>query len=107
LRKARRAAVTVGLGALTSYFLDLQLGRQRRQELKDRATGLLTTMREERAKTANSGHGDGDPTGGGMPSDPVPADVLVPDPSPIIPDLAEAEPADRAGRADLGPVGAV
>jgi hypothetical protein len=82
MRKARGAAVTVGIGALTSYFLDPQLGRQRRQDVAGKVTALLGAVRDERSATQRSAHGDSDPTGGAVPSEPLPSDVLptVPDP---------------------------
>lgn len=103
MRKARRTAFTVGVGALTSYFLDPQLGHQRRNELKDRVIGLAGTVREQRAAARTSDHGDGDPTGGGMPSEQVPGGRPT-----GYRDLAGTEPADRAVTgADLGAIGAV
>lgn len=78
MRKARGAAVTVGIGALTSYFLDPQLGRQRRQDVAGKVTELLGAVRDERSATQRSAHGDGDPTGGGVPCGPPTADVLLP-----------------------------
>jgi hypothetical protein len=87
MRKARGAAVTVGIGALTSYFLDPQLGRQRRQDVVGKVTALLGSVRDERSATQRSAHGDGDPTGGAAPSeasgaDPLPSDVLPTVPGP-------------------------
>jgi hypothetical protein len=79
MRKARRAVVAVGIGAATSYFLDPQLGRQRRQDVLGRARTLVGAMRDERAAMQRSAHGDGDPTGGGLPSEPLPTDVLTSD----------------------------
>lgn len=72
MRTARSAALTVGIGAATSYFMDSQLGRQRRRDVVDRVSELVGAVRDDRRATARSDHGDGDPTGGGVPVTPVP-----------------------------------
>jgi hypothetical protein len=80
MRKARGAAVTVGIGALTSYFLDPQLGRQRRQDVAGKVTALLGAVRDERSATQSSTHGDGDPTGGAVPSEPFTTEAFGSEP---------------------------
>jgi hypothetical protein len=80
MRKARGAAVTIGIGALTSYFLDPQLGRQRRQDVAGRVTALLGSVRDERSATQHSAYGDGDPTGGAVPSEASGAESFAADP---------------------------
>jgi hypothetical protein len=74
VRKARSALFALGIGALVSYFMDSELGRQRRRDVVDRASGLVAAVRDERRSTRQSGHGDADPTGGAAPHRPHLAD---------------------------------
>lgn len=94
MRKARGAAVTVGIGALTSYFLDPQLGRQRRQDVAGKVTALLGAMRDERSATQRSAHGDSDPTGGAVPSEPFTTEAFGSEPPASEPLASEPLPSD-------------
>ncbi len=77
--------------------------------MKDRLTGLIGAVREERAATAGSDHGDGDPTGGGMPFEPLPTDVRAPEPTPAAWDPRDVAPPVHTPRSDwdMSPVAGV
>lgn len=67
-RKLKGLAVTAGVGAVTSYFMDPQHGSQRRRDVVDRVRAPIDAVRKQRSAAEGSTHGDADPTGGAAPA---------------------------------------